>query len=110
MRVKATAKAVRLSAHKARFIIDAIRGKPVDEALTILQFLPSPNARKVAKVVSSAVANAENNYQLSSSNLRILEASADEGFRLKRVRFKGRGRVNPILKRTSHITVVVGDE
>ncbi len=110
MRVKARARGVRVSPQKVRLILEALRGKSVDEALAILQFLPSPNARKVAKVLSSAVANAENNYQLSSSNLKVLEAFADDGPRLKRVRFKGRGRVNPILKRTSHITVVVGDE
>lgn len=110
MRVRAKAKDVRVSPRKVRLILDTIRGQSVEEALASLRFLPSPNARKVAKVVSSAASNAKNNYGLSSSNLRIVEAFADEGFKLKRARIRGRGSVRPILKRTSHITVVVGEE
>ncbi|MCL0095084.1 50S ribosomal protein L22 [Dehalococcoidia bacterium] len=107
MEVRATAKGVRVSPQKARRIVNAVRGKMADEALTILKFMPSPTARIVARVVKSATANAENNFQMSPSELRIVRAFVDEGLRMKRMRFKGRGRVNPILKRLSHITIVV---
>ncbi len=107
MEIKATAKGVRVSPKKARPIIDLVRGKNVDEALAILQFTPNPVARTISRVVKSAVANAENNYQMTPSDLRVTKAYVDEGTRMKRVRFAGRGRVSPLLKRFSHITVVV---
>ena len=107
MQVRATARGVRVSPQKARLIVDLVRGKMVDEALAILKFMPSPIARIVARVVKSATANAENNFQMSPSELRIVRAFVDEGLRMKRIRFKARGRVNPILKRLSHITIVV---
>ncbi|MCL0041164.1 50S ribosomal protein L22 [Dehalococcoidia bacterium] len=107
MQVRATARGVRVSPRKARRIVDLVRGKMADEALAILKFMPSPTARIVARVVKSATANAENNFQMSPSELRIVRAFVDEGLRMKRIRFKARGRVNPILKRLSHITIVV---
>ena len=110
MEVRATAKSVRVSPRKVRLILDAIRGKRVDKALSILRYLPSPSARTVAKVVRSAVANAENNYQMSPTNLTIVRIYADEGRMLKRFRPKARGRVGPILRRFSHITVVVDEK
>ncbi len=110
MQVKATAKYVRMSPRKVRLVIDAVRGKPVDEALATLKFLPNAAARAVAKVVESAVANAENNYQLAPDELYIERIYADEGPTLKRFRPRSRGRVSPILKRSSHITVVVGEK
>lgn len=79
----------------------------MDEALALLKFLPTPAAHSVAKVVKSAAANAENNYQMSPSDLKIVRTFADEGRTLKRFRPQARGRVSPILKRSSHITVVV---
>lgn len=87
--------------------MSSVRGKMADEALSILKFMPSPTAQIVARVVKSAVANAENNFYMSPSDLIITRAFVDEGLRMKRMRFKGRGRVSPILKRLSHITIVV---
>ncbi len=110
MEVKAVAKNVGVSAHKVRFVVNLVRGKKVDDALTILKFTPTPSARVVAKVVKSAAANAENNFQLSPSGLRIVRIFADEGQTLKRFRPRSRGQVSPILKRHSHITVVVAGE
>jgi len=107
MEVRAVAKGVRVSPQKVRPIIDLVRGKGVDEALAILKFLPSPTARLVSKVLRSAIANAENNFEMAPSELVVTKAYVNEGPRLKRIRFKGRGRINPILKRSSHITIVV---
>jgi len=87
-----------------------IRGKKVDEALTMLRFTPTPTARVVAKVVKSAAANAENNFQMSPSDLKIVNIFADEAQTLKRFRPRARGRVGPILKRSSHITVIVAEQ
>jgi large subunit ribosomal protein L22 len=110
MEVKATAKYVRVSPRKVRPILDLVRGRKVEEALPILRFLPSPTARLVAKVVKSAAANAENNFQLSPEELHIVKIYADEGPRLKRFRPKPRGRVGRIIKRSSHITVIVAEK
>jgi len=110
MEVRASARYVRTSPRKLRLIVDVVRGKKVDEALVILRFLPSPSARTVAKVVKSAAANAENNFEMMPSELRIVNISVDGGPSLKRYRAGPRGRVKPILKRSSHITVVVKEE
>ena len=110
MEVSATARQVRGSARKVRLVLDTVRGRKVDDALTILSFLPTPTARVVAKVVKSAAANAENNYEMTPSDLRILKAFAGEGPTYKRFRPKARGRVSPILRRTSHITIVVEED
>jgi len=87
-----------------------VRGKNVDEALSLLRFTPTPKARAVAKVVKSAAANAENNYQMSPSDLKIVSISADEAPTLKRYRARSRGRISPIRKPSSHITVIVADQ
>lgn len=110
MEVKATAKYIRISPRKVRLVVDTVRGKKVDDALAILKFLPTPAAREVAKVVKSAAANAENNYQMSPSDLHIVKVYADEGPTLKRFRPRSHGRVSPVLKRSSHITVVVEEK
>ena len=110
MKVKAIAKDTGISPSKVRPLIDMVRGKKVDEALAILKFAPSPRARVVAKVVKSAAANAENNFQMSPSELKIVTIFADEARTLKRYRPRARGQVSPILKRSSHITVVVEQE
>jgi len=110
MEVRAVAKDTGISSRKVRPLIDMVRGKKVDEALTILQFTPSPLARVVAKVVKSAAANAENNFQLSPSDLKIVTIFADEAPTLKRFRPVSRGRAHRILKRSSHITVVVAEQ
>ena len=110
MEVKSVAKNTGVSARKMRLLVDMVRGKKVDEALTILRFTPSPNARIVAKVVKSAVADAENTYQMSPSGLKIVGVFADEAPTMKRFRAGARRRAKPILKRSSHITVIVGEQ
>ena len=110
MEVKAVVKDTGISVRKIRPIVDLVRGKRVDEALNILKFVPSPHARVVSKVIKSAAANAENNYQLPVSDLRIAAIYADEGRTLKRYRARSRGMASPILKRSSHITVIVTEQ
>jgi len=104
------AKDVGISPQKVRLVVNMIRGKRVDEALTILRFMPTPTAKAVAKVIKSAVANAENNFQMSPAELRITDIFADKGHTLKRFRPQSRGRISPILKRSSNITVLVTEE
>ena len=110
MKVRAVAKDVGISPQKVRLVINMVRGKKVDEALTTLSFLPTPTAKAVAKLIKSASANAENNFQMSSADLKITDIHADKGHTLKRFRPQSRGRVSPILKRSSHITVFVSEE
>lgn len=110
MKVVAIAKDIRVSPRKVKLVVDMVRGKKVDEALTILKFSPTLAARAVAKVIKSATANAENNFQMEPSELKITDIFADEGHTLKRFRPQARGRVNPILKRSTHISVFVSGE
>ncbi len=110
MEARAIAKDTGVSPTKVRPLVDMVRGKRVDEALTILKFTPTPTARIVAKVVKSAAANAENNFQMSPSDLKIVNILADKARTLKRYRPRSRGRASPILKRSSHITVIVTEE
>jgi large subunit ribosomal protein L22 len=110
MEVTATAKYLPVSARKVRLVLDQLPGKKIDEAIVLLRYLPTPHAKLVAKVVKSAAANAENNYALDPDDLRIKRAYAGEGRTLKRWKAKARGRVAPILRRTSHVTVIVEDE
>jgi large subunit ribosomal protein L22 len=98
-----------LSVKRVRRIIDLVRGMYVDEALHTLEFLPSPAAAVVAKVVRSANANAENEMASRSSELKIVSIFADEGTSTKRFRARARGRSARIIRRNSHITVVVDD-
>lgn len=108
--VRAVEKYIRMSPQKVRLVLATIRGKPVKEALAILKFLPHRAAGPVAKAVQSAAANAENNFNLDPEQLVVSSAVADEGPRLKRWRPRARGRANQILKRSSHITVVVREK
>jgi large subunit ribosomal protein L22 len=87
-----------------------VRGKQVDEALTLLRFTPTPKAKVVAKVVRSAVANAENNFQMDPADLKIVRIYVDEAVRMRRFRPRSRGRASPIRKNSSHITVVVAEQ
>jgi large subunit ribosomal protein L22 len=105
----ATAKArfVRVSASKARRVIDLVRGKPVAEALDILRWAPQAASEPVAKVIASAAANAQNNDGLDPSTLVVATVYADEGPTAKRIRPRAQGRAFRIRKRTSHITVIV---
>jgi len=110
MEVRAVAKNIGVSPQKVRLLVNMVRGKKVNEALTILNFAPTPTARLVAKVVKSAAANAENNFEMSPSDLKIINIFVDEARTQKRYRPQARGRVSPILKRSSHITVIVDEE
>jgi large subunit ribosomal protein L22 len=105
----ATAKArfVRVSASKARRVIDLVRGKSVSEALDILRWAPQQASEPVAKVIASAAANAQNNDGLDPSTLVVAAVYADEGPTAKRIRPRAQGRAFRIRKRTSHITVIV---
>lgn len=106
--MKAVARHVRIPPRKARLAIDLVRGKPVGEALVILQHLPNKSARIAKKVLESAVANAVHNKGLPPSMLYVERAYVDEGPRWKRILPKDRGRAFRILKRTSHITIELG--
>ncbi len=110
MKVKAVAKEVGISPQKVRLVINMVRGRKVDEALNTLSFLSTPTAKAVSKVIKSAVANAENNFQMSPAELRITDIFADQGHTLKRFRPQSRGRISPILKRSSNSTVFVTEE
>ncbi len=109
MEVRAVAKDTGIPASKIRLLADMVRGKKVDEALTLLRFTPTPKAQVVAKAVKSAAANAENNFQMIPSDLKIVSIFADEARALKRFRPRTRGRASHIRKRSSHITVIVAD-
>ncbi len=110
MEVRAISKNTGVSPRKVRLLLAMVRGKKVDEALTVLRFTPSPTARMVAKVIKSAAANAENGFQMSPPDLKIVRIFADEAPTMKRFRPRSRGRVSPILKRSSHITVIVAEQ
>jgi len=103
----ATARFVRVSASKARRVIDLVRGKSVEEALDILRWAPQAASEPVAKVIASAAANAQNNDGLDPSTLVVATVYADEGPTAKRIRPRAQGRAYRIRKRTSHITVIV---
>jgi ribosomal protein L22 len=105
--VRATAKFVRSSPRKARLLTDHIKGKSVDEARAILAFSPRSVAEDWRKLLESAVANAENNHDLIGDDLRVLNATADDGPTLKRFRPRAMGRATRIRKRTSHLTITL---
>ncbi|MBQ1508925.1 MAG: 50S ribosomal protein L22 [Erysipelotrichaceae bacterium] len=110
MEVKATAKTVRIAPRKVRLVIDLIRGKDCKEALGILELTPNHAAEAVKKVVKSAMANATHNHQLDEEKLYIKECYANEGITIKRWMPRAKGSASQILKRTSHITVVVDEK
>ena len=110
MEARAVAKTVRIAPRKARLVIDLIRNKNVIEADHILSNLNKEAARIIRKVLTSATANAENNLGLDKNNLYVKEAYVNEGQTMKRARMGSRGHVDPIKKRTSHITVVVSEK
>ena len=109
MESKAVAKFVRITPRKVRVVLDLIRGKNVAEAFAILKFTPKAGAVVVEKVLRSAVANAENNYDMDVDKLVIKTAFADDGPTMKRIHPRSRGQAFSILKRTSHVTVVVAE-
>ncbi len=110
MEVKAVHKYARSSAQKARLVADQVRGLPVQKALDLLQFSPRKAAALIRKVVLSAVANAESNNGLDVDSLVISKIMVDEGPSLKRIMPRAKGRADRIVKRTSHITVIVADQ
>jgi large subunit ribosomal protein L22 len=109
MEVSATLKFIRHSPRKVRLVVDAVRGRQVDDALAILRHLPQHSARDVAAVVASAKANAENNLLLTPESLYIKTIYANEAPRMKRIQARARGRADRVIKRMTHVTVVVED-
>jgi large subunit ribosomal protein L22 len=110
MRVGAVAKDIGIPPRKVRLVVDMVRGKKVEDALNILKFTTTSAATVVAKLIKSASANAENNFQLDPADLKVVYIVADEGRTLKRYRPQSRGRFSPILKRSTHIRVLVSEE
>jgi large subunit ribosomal protein L22 len=109
MEARAVARFVRVTPRKARFVIDAVRGKNAHDALAILKFTPNAAARVVEKLLISAMANAENNHHMNGDLLKVSTVYADAGPTLKRIQPRAMGRAFAILKRTSHITLVVSE-
>ena len=110
MPISATSKDTGVSVQKVKPIADLIRGKSVGDALEVLDFFPSPVAALVAKVVRSATANAENEMMFSASDLKVVGVWANQGTSLKRFRARARGRPGKVLRRNSHVTVVLDQE
>ena len=110
MEAKAVAKYVRMSPIKLKPIADMVRGKDLNEALTILKFTPGKGAELMEKVVKSAAANAENNLDLDPDNLYVAEIYANQGPTMKRWRAGAQGRASMILKRSSHIGVTLREK
>lgn len=110
MEVVATAKWVRMTARKARLVTDSVQGMAVADALTVLTYTPRAAATEVAKVIKSAAANAEHNYNLDTSALRIARIEVEDAAIIKRFRAKPRGMAGSIFKRTSHLRAFVSDD
>jgi large subunit ribosomal protein L22 len=110
METKAVAKYVRISPQKVRRIIGAVKGKPAETGLNILKFMPQKSAGLVEKVLKSAISNADQNKNMDVDTLVIRNIIVDEGPTLKRFSARARGRGARILKRSSHITVIVGED
>ena len=108
MEVSAKLRGARISAQKVRLVADQVRGKPVGEALTVLEFSTKKAAQIIRKILNSAIANAENNNGADVDELKVATIMVDEGPILKRFMARAKGRGTRISKRTSHITVVVG--
>ncbi|HLU10424.1 MAG TPA: 50S ribosomal protein L22 [Oceanobacillus sp.] len=109
MEVRARSKYVSISPQKLRLVCDQVRGMPADKALVVLQFMPQKGARFVHKTLSSAIANAVNNFDLTREDLVLKTIYADGGPMLKRYKAGARGRYKPRLRRTSHLTVILSD-
>jgi large subunit ribosomal protein L22 len=107
---KAVGRYIRVSPQKARLVIDLIRGKPVEEALNILEYSPKAVARIIAKILRSAIANAEENSEADVDALYISQAFADDGPTQRRYLPRAMGRATPIRKRSSHITIILDEK
>ncbi len=110
MRTQSSLKHARISAQKVRLVADQIRGKNVERALELVEFSNKKASNIIKKILDSAIANAEHNEGADIDELKVAEITVDEGPTMKRLRARAKGRANRILKRTSHITVVVADE
>ncbi|MFD3449231.1 50S ribosomal protein L22 [Microbacteriaceae bacterium 4G12] len=110
MQAKAVARTVRIAPRKVRLVVDLIRGKQVGEAIAILRHTPKAASPVVEKVLKSAIANAEHNYEMDINSLVVSATFVDEGPTLKRFRPRAMGRASQINKRTSHITIVVSEK
>ncbi len=108
-RPRAVARYIRISSRKVQIVIDLIRGKNVDEASAILMYTPKAASPVVLKLLNSAIANAENNLQMSRDSLYVAEVYADQGPTLKRYWARSHGRADMLHKRTSHITIVLDE-
>jgi large subunit ribosomal protein L22 len=106
---QATAKFVRMAPRKVRFVLDTIRGKYAQDALNQLKFTPNHAADEIANVLRSAMANAENNHGLATDYLKVARCIVDVGPTMKRVQPRAQGRAYRILKRSSHITIIVAE-
>ena len=109
MEVRAVARGLPISAQKVRLVCDEVRGKDADQALAILRFMPKKGARFLTKLIESAVANAENNYELNRNDLFVSQIFAGEGPQMKRMKAGSRGRYKPRLKRSAHVTVILSE-
>jgi large subunit ribosomal protein L22 len=107
MEARAIARHIRIAPRKIRVVIDLIRGKNVGEAFAILKHTPKVGSEVVEKVLKSAAANAEHNYDMNADNLYVAAAYVDQGPTLKRIHPRSRGQAFKILKRSSHVTLVV---
>jgi len=107
MEARATAKYVRMAPRKVRLVLDSIRGKYAQEALNTLKFVPNHAADEIANVIKSAVANATNNHEMAGQYLTVARCFVDPGPTQKRVQPRAQGRAYRILKRTSHITIIL---
>ncbi|MEN6412847.1 MAG: 50S ribosomal protein L22 [Veillonellales bacterium] len=107
MEAKAVVTHIRIAPRKVRIVIDLIRGKNVGEAFAILKYTPKVASEVIEKLLKSAVANAEHNYDMNADNLYVSTAYVDQGPTLKRIHPRSRGQAFKILKRTSHVTLVV---
>ena len=110
MEVAAKLRGAKMSAQKARLVVDQIRGKPVGDALNILNFSTKKGAHLVRKLLESAIANAENNEGADVDELAVAKVFVDEGQSMKRIRPRAKGRADRIIKRTCHITLAVADK
>jgi large subunit ribosomal protein L22 len=107
--VFAQARSLPISPQKIRLVCDQVRGRDVDQALVLLQYMPQKGADLIRKLVASAIANAENNFELNRTDLYIKTIYADESFKLKRVKAGARGRYKPRVRRYAHVTVILDE-
>lgn len=110
MEVKAITRYLPISSQKLALVCDQVRGMDAQSALTILEFMPQKGAEFVRKTIASAIANAENNFDLDRRNLKVAQIWAGEGPRLKRYKAGARGRYKPRVKRQSHLWVILAQD